>query len=625
MFNHKSSLRTIDHTITKQLLTEYKDHDCKLSKIHTLESKKVLLEVSSLLTPDECIFMYARLGGFEVKSALDFREASRSCVIDTKLAKSLWRRLRHIIKPLRVTPYGIGVNKYAKWYPYGINECFRLSLYQTGSSGFAYHYDSQLTTNEYTRSALFVFIYLNDRYNGGKTEFFDNTNQVYNVTPDQEIKINGGIDKYTKYNVNQSVGNAVIFEHSLLHCSTPITSSTKYVLRTDVLYKSIEYIPKSINYNEYRQYRKCLKLFREAQNKELDGDYKLAGMLYEKSLSMRINYDEYSNVKYNTDIWKIIYKFLNWQSLIRCTIVNNFHYVLITSCNTYERCASDKISNGKYYFTYPYIPTFISRYGTTCKFHYSNKDYFLLKLDQCLQVIAMYALFQFGNSNDYNDYIASYDSKDNTLIKCSLTWLLTCAFYNFTCNGQVFNISKLKLFKRGTKINIDSSFINNIKIDRNNWILNIQDFKYIESLKQFKTPGHTILNLERKYNRVTQCDENICNNTVNHTSNRKILVNNLIFDFKKHKLDIKSCTGCYHCKNIFEHEQAFIVNIKKLELKSFHHAGSICVAHHKPYSVTTSTKTTFEYNKLIDTIHIIVSIKNNQVYVRTNFDAISVF
>ena len=64
------------------------------------------------------------------------------------------------------------------------------------------------------RSLLTLLVYLDDDFDGGATDFPE---QGETVTP--------------------RAGDALWFQHALLHAGRPVTRGTKHVLRTDVLYR----------------------------------------------------------------------------------------------------------------------------------------------------------------------------------------------------------------------------------------------------------------------------------------------------------------------------------------------------------------------------------------------------
>ncbi|MFT5359211.1 MAG: prolyl 4-hydroxylase [Polyangiales bacterium] len=98
--------------------------------------------------------------------------------------------------------------------PTGLNERFRFYRYRQGQA-FRWHRDGAFVRNTNQRSAFTVMVYLNDGFEGGATEF-DLAEGKLRVVP--------------------RAGMALVFEHRLRHQGAPITSGTKYVLRTDAMY-----------------------------------------------------------------------------------------------------------------------------------------------------------------------------------------------------------------------------------------------------------------------------------------------------------------------------------------------------------------------------------------------------
>ncbi|MET1076437.1 MAG: 2OG-Fe(II) oxygenase [Pseudomonas sp.] len=101
--------------------------------------------------------------------------------------------------------------QWGDWALLGFNERFRFYRYQSGQY-FKWHRDGSYVRDEQECSQLTFMIYLNDGYEGGLTEF-------------REEKI------------QPARGTALIFSHGLLHQGSPILSGSKYVLRTDVMYR----------------------------------------------------------------------------------------------------------------------------------------------------------------------------------------------------------------------------------------------------------------------------------------------------------------------------------------------------------------------------------------------------
>lgn len=128
------------------------------------------------------------------------RNNNRVLYTNPHLANQIWKRLEHF------APGKIGNSKAT-----GLNELFRFYKYQSGQE-FKRHRDQSYIRNEIEASYYTFMIYLNDNYEGGET-IFDNLI----IQPKQ--------------------GMALIFLHDLEHEGSPVKQGTKYVLRTDIMFK----------------------------------------------------------------------------------------------------------------------------------------------------------------------------------------------------------------------------------------------------------------------------------------------------------------------------------------------------------------------------------------------------
>jgi prolyl 4-hydroxylase len=129
------------------------------------------------------------------------RNNERVMFDDVELAADLYQRLLHAI-PARI----------ANMTRHSNNERFRGYRYQPGQR-FAPHFDGCYARSENESSVLTLLVYLNEQYTGGATRFCH-----YDVE------------------VVPKTGLVCLFQHHLLHEGAEITSGTKYVLRTDVMY-----------------------------------------------------------------------------------------------------------------------------------------------------------------------------------------------------------------------------------------------------------------------------------------------------------------------------------------------------------------------------------------------------
>lgn len=96
----------------------------------------------------------------------------------------------------------------------GLNERLRVYRYQPGQA-FRWHYDGAFRRSAEEVSMLTVLIYLSHVERGGSTVF----------------------QPWTKDIVRPEPGLALLFEHQVLHQGNEVLEGTKYVLRSDVMFR----------------------------------------------------------------------------------------------------------------------------------------------------------------------------------------------------------------------------------------------------------------------------------------------------------------------------------------------------------------------------------------------------
>jgi prolyl 4-hydroxylase len=172
----------------------------------------IAFTVDNVLTADECTATIARIEalgpeaapittsrGFEMRP--DIRNNTRVIIDDEALARILFERVAAVVPPL----FGMT--------PVGANERFRCYRYTPGQK-FAAHYDGAFVRSDSERSQLTFMVYLNGGFEGGNTEFLDFDTRAV-----------------------PQAGRALLFQHQVLHEGCEVTSGTKYVLRSDVMYR----------------------------------------------------------------------------------------------------------------------------------------------------------------------------------------------------------------------------------------------------------------------------------------------------------------------------------------------------------------------------------------------------
>jgi prolyl 4-hydroxylase len=171
-----------------------------------------IFTVEDFLTRQECLDMIVKSEGvgYELakvntasgtKVRTDIRNNSRAFYNSEELAQELWAK----IQPFVLTPL-------ANSTAIGLNELFRFYRYQRGHQ-FKGHFDQSYMRNEREASYFTFMVYLNDNFQGGDTTF-----RGLRVRPKQ--------------------GMALLFLHDLYHEGSEVTQGVKYVLRSDVMYRT---------------------------------------------------------------------------------------------------------------------------------------------------------------------------------------------------------------------------------------------------------------------------------------------------------------------------------------------------------------------------------------------------
>lgn len=180
--------------------------------MHNIKPTSEIYTIQDFFTPEECDALIARseaIGYEEAKVAIDggqkmmkaIRDNERVLFTDQVYAFQLWKKLKPFIRPVIGNSYAIGFNELFRFYKYTLGQRFKM------------HRDGSYIRNETEFSYYTFMVYLNDDYEGGYTKFESGEYVV-------PVK-----------------GTALIFEHSLRHEGARLTQGTKYVLRSDIMYK----------------------------------------------------------------------------------------------------------------------------------------------------------------------------------------------------------------------------------------------------------------------------------------------------------------------------------------------------------------------------------------------------
>ena len=173
--------------------------------------------IENFLSKKECddLILFSEMKGFEEakvnlangpKMIKGLRNNLRLMYDDNSLAEKYWNKL------FEFCPSTIDHN----WKAIGLNEKFRFYKYESNQR-FKKHIDGRFKRNESEESRITFMIYLNHDFEGGETAFTERT-------------------------INPRTGMALCFIHELKHEGLPVITGTKYVLRSDIIYKQIKII-----------------------------------------------------------------------------------------------------------------------------------------------------------------------------------------------------------------------------------------------------------------------------------------------------------------------------------------------------------------------------------------------
>jgi hypothetical protein len=474
------SLRTIDETQKFPLLKIYPLHSQPFLKRENLikqeKNKTQAFTLKNLLSKEECEEIMKtttekKFNDLKKQYLEETRDSSRLCVLDSELSTLLWKRINKIIRKdhLEMNFSPIGFNTSGFWEPCRVNECFRISKYESPSKGFASHFDNQFTTSFDEKSVFSLIIYLNEEFKGGETVIYEEnllnvdkeivSETFEGITISKEIEMNGGISSYKKHVIEPEIGKGVIFNHQLLHSGDPLLGGTKYILRTDIVFQ------KKLCLNSifhYKLFNRCTELFQNAQQEELQQNKEKSNELYEKSLSIRRYVTKHEkNEKMDSlveleDCWMIIFSFISIENQtsvsLACKTIQSYF-------QSYKDQFWFKIKNKHFpkepkqefnqKFCLEMSKLFIPKVARTTNgfiFTYDEDEkgtspfqFFELNKEACLRVVAMYTYALFG-SNHGDDFIAEYNPETQLVKQCPLKWLLICAFYELPCNGSYFHL-----------------------------------------------------------------------------------------------------------------------------------------------------------------------------------------
>jgi hypothetical protein len=183
-----------------------------------LDPDKVLV-VHKFLSQEECASLIQRSENLRYEPGTvadvvieDVRNNERVLLDDPVLAADLFERSKPFLPPVIEGKSLTGFNERWRFYRYQPRQTFKP------------HRDgSYFRIKTFEESQITFMIYLNDGMIGGETRFFAGMDEAFRGRPYLSVKPKEGM--------------ALAFVHAIWHEGAVVQSGTKYVLRTDVMYK----------------------------------------------------------------------------------------------------------------------------------------------------------------------------------------------------------------------------------------------------------------------------------------------------------------------------------------------------------------------------------------------------
>jgi len=237
----------------------------------------------NVLSPKECEYVIntsEELGIGPLSYDKSFRNNDRCVAIGRGASNTIFNRIKDYILQLNITTeddhhVGYSFKCEGDWKPIGLNTFWRICRYAPGGH-FGPHYDAHYYVDTNNRSMKTFMIYLNDEYEGGTTNFINDSQPLFR---DQD-----GLFKAQEENILRKIkpikGMALIFNHHILHEGGIVSQGTKYIMRSDILFN--REIPPPIDPKE----EQALHFLKLAEVSESQGDLKKAVEYYKKAYKL---------------------------------------------------------------------------------------------------------------------------------------------------------------------------------------------------------------------------------------------------------------------------------------------------------------------------------------------------
>ncbi len=164
----------------------------------------------------------------------------RTTFEDEAFANALWKTLKHYLPAYRESKdeSRFDTEGAVAWRPIGVSSVFRVINYLDGGV-LVPHYDSPFLIDGRRRTGMSVVIYI-DAAEGGDLRFVKDNQNDDNVKQWDFADWSRFPHPHEIISSHSTVaGSAWLFDHRILHDSSPILSGSKMAIRTDIIFEKV--------------------------------------------------------------------------------------------------------------------------------------------------------------------------------------------------------------------------------------------------------------------------------------------------------------------------------------------------------------------------------------------------
>jgi hypothetical protein len=179
--------------------------------------------VDGLLTAEECTAFIRDMDRADNLRAVDSAIAAydRGVLVSDVWAERLWQRVRPLM-PADIAAVA-HCNTHIRFSKYHPGQCFE--VHRDGLNQDARGYRTKFTVN----------IFLNDGFQGGETDFLDESRNDRCIGQDGPHLVSLSESRVLVYRAMPAPGRGMVFDREILHRGNMVQGGYKYLLRTDVM------------------------------------------------------------------------------------------------------------------------------------------------------------------------------------------------------------------------------------------------------------------------------------------------------------------------------------------------------------------------------------------------------